>query len=277
MVDKQLLRKVQLAQLNILKEFKRICEENGLRYWLESGTLLGAVRHQGFIPWDDDIDVSMPREDYNKFIAIFQEQKNEKYRLRCWETEENYPYVYAKLEKVGSIFRQASDLRDDVCGIFIDIFPYDKLPRNRNLRRKQKWMMDVYSNVVMLKCGIKKWKYGNKTDIKKWFKFLPIRMAALFIPLQTAITQYKKKHTAYNHLTEEYDYFPASIMRYGKWIVEREAVETSSYIFFEDDNFMTVAEPCKYLAQHYGDYMQLPPEDVRWEGHSILEVDIGEN
>ena len=75
-MNKEILRKVQLTQLELLKEFSRICEENHLRYTLEAGTLLGAVRHGGFIPWDDDVDVSMPREDYDRFFAIASEMKN---------------------------------------------------------------------------------------------------------------------------------------------------------------------------------------------------------
>ena len=91
------LRKLQLEELKILKMFKKICEENDLRYYLLGGTLLGAVRHDGFIPWDDDVDVCMPREDYEKFQKIADKQLEKPYYLRSLENNNDYRYCFARI------------------------------------------------------------------------------------------------------------------------------------------------------------------------------------
>ena len=124
------LRQLQLAELEILDEFVRVCEIHGLRYYLIGGTLLGAVRHQGFIPWDDDIDVVMPRADYDQLAAIWPESAAPEYFYQCPNTDPFYYLTYAKIRKNGTEvyeerFRDARFHK----GIFIDVFPLDDCPR----------------------------------------------------------------------------------------------------------------------------------------------------
>lgn len=96
-MDKEVLRKAQMVQLEIAKEIKRICEENGIRYWLDGGTLIGAIRHNGFIPWDDDLDLGMLREDYEKFLVIAPLKLQKEYELLTWENNQKYPHAFAKV------------------------------------------------------------------------------------------------------------------------------------------------------------------------------------
>ncbi len=273
-MDRAILRKVQLTQLEILKEFKRVCDENGLKYWLDSGTCLGAVRHGGFIPWDDDIDVGMLRDDYEKFIEIYPQKGDEKYSLHCWKTDKTHSYPFAKLRKVGTKYLESRDDSKGNCGIYIDIFPYDKMPLDKKLQRKQN--VDVINNIALLKNGIKKWRESDKIDWKKWWQMLPMRFMALFVSLEKARKIYDKKHTMYNDMQGGYVYIPAGASRYGRWIINAEWVDNVVDIRFEDDVFKGVRDVDAYLTKQYGDYMQLPPEEKRWVGHSILEVDFGE-
>ena len=124
------LRGLQLCELEILNEFVRICEKHGLRYYLVGGTLLGAVRHKGFIPWDDDIDVAMLREDYDRFAQVCASELDGKFFYQSPETDPHYFLTYAKLRKNGTQvceerFRDAEFHK----GVSIDIFPQDDCPK----------------------------------------------------------------------------------------------------------------------------------------------------
>lgn len=123
------LRKLQLCELEILKEFVRICEKFSLRYYLTGGTLLGAVRHQGFIPWDDDIDVAMPREDYDRFAQIAPRELDPQYFYQSPDTDPYYFLSYNKVRKNGTkIYEERFENAGFHKGIFIDIFPLDFCP-----------------------------------------------------------------------------------------------------------------------------------------------------
>ncbi len=120
---------MQLTELEILEEFDRLCKLGGLRYYIIAGTLLGAVRHKGFIPWDDDIDVAMPRKDFERLAAVCREHLSPDYTLQCSTGEKNYPFFYHKLRKNGTFVEEISLKRVEMHkGIFIDIFPLDGCP-----------------------------------------------------------------------------------------------------------------------------------------------------
>lgn len=123
------LRALQMAELEILLEFQRVCEKLGLRYYLTAGTLLGAVRHGGFIPWDDDIDVAMPRADYDRLAQEGSGHFDSRYIYQEYRTEPNFPYYFAKLRKGGTRAEEpilrAIEMEQ---GYYIDIFPLDRCP-----------------------------------------------------------------------------------------------------------------------------------------------------
>lgn len=124
------LRKLQMVELEILNEFVRLCEKHDLRYYLVGGTLLGAVRHQGFIPWDDDIDVAMPREDYDSFAKIAPQELNSQYFYQSPDTDPHYFLTYAKVRKNGTeVYEERFENSRFHKGIFIDIFPLDFCPK----------------------------------------------------------------------------------------------------------------------------------------------------
>lgn len=140
------LRALQQCELEILKLFDKICEENGLHYFAIYGTLLGAVRHKGIIPWDDDIDIGIPREDYTKFCELMKDHCPEGYEFLNGEINPNYPFMTARLMKNGTEFRMLS-MKNCKCnlGVFLDIFPFDNLPdddEERNKMFKKCWFWE---------------------------------------------------------------------------------------------------------------------------------------
>ena len=125
-------KKLQTAILMIAKEIVRLCDENNIPYFINGGTQLGAIRHKGFIPWDDDFDIGMRRADYEKFLKVCEEQlDHNKYFLQTEDTEKNYAFYFAKIQLKGtSIIEDFSKNVQIEHGIFVDIFPYDNIPDN---------------------------------------------------------------------------------------------------------------------------------------------------
>ena len=132
-ISKEKLRKMQLLELKILKEVKRICEKHNIPYFLIAGSLIGAVRHKGFIPWDDDIDIGMLRDDYERFLDVCKTDLGSEYFLQTPETEKgnaDYGIAHIRLNGTSMVqeFRKNTTTHN---GFTIDIFPYDNLPENK--------------------------------------------------------------------------------------------------------------------------------------------------
>lgn len=167
-MEENQLKNCQKIELEILKDFRQICESLGLQYYLTAGTLLGTIRHQGFIPWDDDIDVAMPREDYDKFAMLGAEKLGDGYIYQSHITEPNFPYYFAKIRKTGTRVEEPilrSIPMDQ--GIYIDIFPLDQCPDNDKAARIFFKIIELLDSVVLGKvasefiCGYQKWYAKN--------------------------------------------------------------------------------------------------------------------
>jgi len=133
-IDPKTLREAQLVMLEMLVEFDAICKKHNLQYWLDSGTLLGAVRHQGFIPWDDDIDLSMPVEDYNKFQEIAKSELSENIFFQTSKTDGAFKFDYIKLRSNKVKIVEFHEKDRDIAyhqGVFVDIFPMLTLPNTK--------------------------------------------------------------------------------------------------------------------------------------------------
>ena len=145
-MNENVLKKVQKEELDILVFFDAFCRQHNLRYSLAYGSLLGAVRHKGFIPWDDDIDVIMPREDYELLIRLFDDKTN-RFFLQSHYSEAHYYYPFAKIRKNGTVFREKF-LEDKQInhGFYIDVFPADKV---RDKKRKKDYFYIRYQNTIL--------------------------------------------------------------------------------------------------------------------------------
>ena len=123
--------------LNTLLRFDEFCKERDIKYTIAYGTALGAIRHKGFIPWDDDLDFGFTRDNYEKFIATAKKNLSSEFFLQTWDSDREYGYAFPKIRKKGTISQERIAQDSDAnCGIFIDLFPYDNLPNDKNKRRK---------------------------------------------------------------------------------------------------------------------------------------------
>ena len=159
------MNKLQERQYEILVELDRICKKNNIEYFLDGGTLLGAVRHKGFIPWDDDLDVAMFRKDYEKFKSIVSSELNEKYFFQDYDTDDGYGMVFGKLKIKNTKYTEKvankSRAKD---GIFIDIFIYDNISANEKKAKKDFMKVVILRMMLLLK---KKYIIEANTFIKK--------------------------------------------------------------------------------------------------------------
>lgn len=256
------LRELQLAEAEMLHDFKVICEKHGLCYYIDFGTLLGAVRHQGFIPWDDDVDVTMPYNDYVKFLRVAQEEFGNKYFLQTSETDKNYHFTFAKMRKNSTVLLDKYHIGWDIHhGVWLDIFPIVEVNNGLELTLKKATvsfcnylLMDqffaLHIDEFTKKCG----KVG--CFIIKLFHRLP-REKRIKIRNSMMRGVYRGKNKKYMA---------------AAWTTLTKPVLPHIYnegckLMFENEEYNAPKNFKERLAISYGDYMQLPPEDQRI-GHS---------
>lgn len=263
------LRKLQLVELDILKELDRVCRKLQLRYWLFSGTLLGAVRHKGFIPWDDDVDVIMFREDYERLQRDAPGILNKEYFLQTQKSDPGCPIFHAKLRNSQTTFIETPvSSRKMNHGIYIDIFPMDGVPNNRWVRFFGWILISAIGKVALLKSiPIKKDNLLFQLVINL-VKFVPISWGTLF--------------RLYSSLCKMVDINQSVLIAFSTWptdplnhiVYPKDWFDDSILLSFENNQFPV---PIKYdliLKHLYGEYMNLPSMENRMPHHDAIIIDI---
>lgn len=268
-MDKATLRKVQLVQLEIAKEIKRVCEENNIKYFLTAGTLLGAIRHKGFIPWDDDLDIAMLKKDYDRFLEIAPEKLNKEYEIQNWYTDPNCPFEFSKIRKKGTVYIEGkgSDKKDN--GIYIDIIVYINFADDENeLIKTHNRMLNLH-RILLMKCGFKPWYDDGRTNWKKRIGYLIYQAKAVFTSHEKLVKEFKEIQNKFPDTTEN---LHGMIESRAFSPLKREWYKNIEMVEFEDDLFPIPIGYEGYLKLCYGDYMQLPPEIERENRHQIINV-----
>ena len=264
--DNKTLKKLQKIELGILKDFDKICEENNLDYFLCGGSLIGVVRHKGFIPWDDDIDVGMNRKDYDKFLKIADEKYSDKYTIVNNDHNKYFPLMNTRWGLNGTEYK-TEDLKDipGEFGIFLDIFCFDNIPDDEKLMRKQGTKAWFYGKLLVLS-GVKKpvlYQNGIKAKILKAIFFISHYILKIFH--LTSRHFYKKAlKYALQYQDEETKRFAYMFdpERFTS-IEEKEMIYPTKRMLFEGIKVKVPHNTDAYLKRRYGDYMTLPPEDKR--------------
>lgn len=259
--------------LEMLNYLDGICSDNNLRYYAIGGTFLGAVRHEGFIPWDNDIDVAMPRADYNQFIQIVRNDNNPRYTIETPDSDcQEYLYSVSKLyDKTTTL---VENLKIKIKrGIYIDVFPMDGIADkqeniNSNYRR-----IDFYNKIFATRtCSVR--------AQRSWWKNLTIILANV-IPEKIFST--KKLLIKLDHMCAEKDfdnsqYVGVLLTQYGtKYIMPRRLFDQSERYKFEDTTIVGVKDYDTYLKMLFGDWHKLPPEDKRVEGHDYILLNLNKS
>lgn len=241
------LYKLHKEILSIIDEVVRICDENDLKYYLIGGTLLGAVRHKGFIPWDDDLDIVMPREDFNKFISICNKEIKSSYKLEWITTKKNYGFMFAKVCKKETLFEERKGIS---FGIFIDIFPIDSTNGITN-ELKIRWKIIKKLKLIMYckfaKCNLKGF---NKIVVN----LSNINIIQLLLIKLCSISSNKGK------------YFTNFGSQYGviKQTMPKEYYGEGTILKFEDRFYRVPKKYDLVLKSIFGEnYMDIPPENKR--------------
>lgn len=268
-MDDNRLRKLQLTLLGMLKDIDAICKKHGINYWLDSGSLLGAVRHQGFIPWDDDLDIGMLRKDYEKFLSVAPREIGDNYLLQNWHSDEHFGYPFTKIIKRNT--KYVTYLQRNVSaweGIFIDIFPFDVYPGKAIQRFFHKYSVVIPKGIVKIKCGYD--MDSHRTTTQK-IRALPFRLIARFCSREWLIKQYEKNISKYDRVNTGC-YFACNATDYGKYVLKEKWLGKLTPRKFED-GFFPCPDDCEaWLTMAYGDYMKFPPIEKRRIGHEILEL-----
>lgn len=244
------LDKLHQRILQILLAVDRVCRIHEIRYYCWAGTMLGAVRHKGFIPWDDDMDICMPRPDYDRFMSHAHEWLPSPLEALCIETDATYPGGFGKVVDSSTtlIEREHSDY---IGGIYIDVFPIDGAPRSFIAR---------HISVTRYKLLDKLLYFLHRNPYKhgQGIKAVPILLIKHLFTHEWARKQLRAAYLAYDYDKSDYviDYDDGV-----KGIIDKKVLGTPQPISFEGHEVMGVEQADTYLRNKYGDYMVIPPHD----------------
>lgn len=254
------LQELKIIQMDILEALDEYCTINRIRYSLACGTLLGAIRHKGYIPWDDDIDVYIPREDYKKLIDSFPEVYRGKYKLASLERTPQWESPYAKLYDSRTFMEEYASVKENI-GVNIDVFPVDEVPVGQEWEKYNKSRLRLVKFHSLMSVKIDKSRSFSKNFVIFWVKAIKIFLPARFWAKKIDAKAQQFNGQGRNHLFETCQ----GIMK--KHPFKKELFDNIVSIPFEDRFFKAFKDSDSYLRNGFGDYMKLPPVEKQVSHH----------
>ncbi|MBQ6392906.1 MAG: LicD family protein [Eubacterium sp.] len=276
--DEATLNRIRAIEMEIFHDFQDLCSKHKIDYFAGGGTAIGAVRHHGMIPWDDDIDVNLLRKDYERFLKYAREEYSDKYEIVNAETRENYPLMSTRWCKKGTRFKEESLRNLDIeFGIFLDVYCFDNVPDNDILMKKQGWMVWILNKLMILKAVEKPvlyfegWKakltYFICGFVHKVLNILPVSNQMLYRFVKRELTKYNRRKT--KRVSYYFDPTPFTS------VIKIKDIKPTREVAFEEGSIKVGCHVENYLKRRFGDYMKLPPEEKR-HNHPPYILDFGD-
>lgn len=264
-------KKVWNIEINLLVEFMRVCDKNNLKYFVAHGTLLGAVRHRGFIPWDDDIDVNMPRADFEKLVAISRQEFQEPYFFQVFKTDKNSFSGIGKLRVSNATGMDIQDIGSKTNnGLFIDIFPMDGIQDDVVKRKRQSKKVERYRGLLSAKIYGKRYSYYHEYEAKEWDL---LKRKSRFYSKNYLNYMFDKWCKKYTNIDCEREGIISFITDYECCYWYKEDYENLIMLDFES---IKVPAPQNYdrcLRVKWGNYMEFPKEALKGKKHCDVIID----
>lgn len=262
------LEQLQQMEIEILDEFERVCRQLGIRYYLTAGTLLGAVRHKGFIPWDDDIDVAVPRADYNRLCKLWQSVAATEFILQDWHTERNFPYYFTKIRRKHTRAEELLLRKAEIeQGVYIDIFPLDICPDSPKIATL------FFQLVSLINCGV---LAQVSSEFVCGYQKAPVRLAwriLAHIPVRALFHLREWVRVLFGAFASGRRLCTVGGNHgYPRESYDRAWFENPAMLWFEEKPRPCPGRWSELLSSMYGDYMKMPVEEEK-NGH-FLKVEI---
>lgn len=269
--DQDTLDRLHAHHLQALLEADRICRKHGIRYFVIAGTLLGAVRHHGFIPWDDDLDIGLPRADYERFLRVAAKELDGRFFLQTNETDREYFLCYAKIRVNGTRMVEANAMDCAIHhGVYIDVFPLDSVPDGWVTRWLHKWSTHGLIRAALARSNFRLTRGGRLRKLLHLALHGALRPFPLGVLLRwadRAMARYSGRETAcIINLGGAYGYRRETLRR----AYFNDAVELP----FEEHSVLAPARWHELLTDYYGDYMTPPPPEQRHNRHQAVELEL---
>jgi len=276
-LNEEELRDYQMHILDMTKEVVAFFDKNSIEYSLSGGSILGAIRHKGFIPWDDDIDLNMPRKDYDRMLELFDSELGDRYYLQTPKKNPELGLMVTQIRKKGTVARRKYDWNSTECGLSIDIYIIENLFDNGFIRKIQEFFS------MGLSFAISSIRFCNNKELPEEIQILEGRKTKFakgkiifgkllkIIPLKTWIRWCDYWYSKCKNVNSKLVGIPSGRKHFSKEIYKREDICLFRKTQFETEQFNVPLNAESYLTQFYGDYMKIPPKEQR-EQHVFLEL-----